>query len=363
MFRLGVIGCGRIVEDAHAPALAALSDQAQIVALADPSAERRDAIAKLATAPVTGYGDWREMLKRERLDAAVVAVPHHLHLSAITDVAAAGVDVISEKPLANTVDEVDEIGRAIAKAGVRLSVMHNWMYNPDAQAAIKAAASGRIGDPFLVRNESLLGVAWKSKDPSGDWRKDPRQSGGGIVIDGVYHPIYGSEAEHGSPVVRVFAANRGEGEVEDTAVIVLEHANGGIASIQRCHNAKGGGSSAHEIHGSRGSIRFRQSDPLIMNRVMAGEAPPGPAPGSPPPPPALEIFEDATTGWQAIDVPAGPWWSGIQTIFKLTFEAWATGENAPVGLADARHVLEVVAAIYDSAERSEAVEISTGPAA
>jgi predicted dehydrogenase len=362
MFRLGIIGCGRIVEEAHAPALTALADRAVVTAVADPSAERRAAVSALLQEPPAEYADWREMLRDEQLEVAVIAVPHHLHLEAIVDAAAAGLDVISEKPLATTLDEVDRVAAAIDDAGVRLSVMHNWMENPDARAVIDAVAQGRIGEPFLVRNESIFGVPWQSRDPAGNWRLDAARAGGGVVIDAVYHPIYVAEAEMRSPIVRAFAAlGSRTGGVEDTAVIVLEHESGGITSVQRSQVAKGGGAGAHEVHGTEGSLRFRQTDALVLNRIMAGQAPPPPPPGTAPRP-ALEIFQSSVGAWEPIEVEAGPWWSGIRTVFERTFAAWSGGEQAPAGLAAARHVLEVVGAIYASAESGQAVELARGGA-
>jgi predicted dehydrogenase len=363
MFRLGIIGCGRIVEEAHAPALAPLADTAVVKAIADPSVERRNAVAGLLASPPAEYDDWREMLRAEELDVAVVAVPHHLHVAAIEDAAAAGLDVISEKPLANTLEEIDRVAAAIDGAGVRLSVMHNWMHNPDARAVLDAIGAGRIGEPFLVRNESLLGVPWQSRDPAGDWRLDAARAGGGVVIDAVYHPIYVAEAEMRSPIVRVYAsfAGRGRSGVEDTAVIVLEHENGGATSIQRSHAVGGGGAAAHEVHGTEGSIRFRQSDPLVLNLIMAGKPPPAPPPGAPAKP-ALEIFERGVGEWRPIELETGPWWAGIGIVFERTFAAWSAGDEAPAGLEGARHVLEVVTAIYESAERGRSVELVTGGA-
>jgi len=359
MFRLGIIGCGRIVEEAHAPALAALGDLATVAAVADPSAERRACVARLLPSAPREHDDWREMLDAGELDVALVAVPHHLHADAIADAAAAGLDVISEKPLANTLAEIDSVGEAIARAGVRLSVVHNWMFNPDARAVIAAIAEGRIGTPFVVRNESLLGVPWRSKDPTGEWRTDAARAGGGIVIDAVYHPIYVAEAEMRSPIVRVFASlssQRTTG-VEDTAVVVLEHESGGVTCIQRSHVAVGGGAAAHEVHGTLGSLRFRPSDPLVINLIMDGKPPPAPPPGTTPAP-AVEIFEREVGAWRPLDVEGGPWWSGIQTVLERTFTAWGAGAAAPAGLDAARHVVGVVTAIYESASLGQAVDVA-----
>ncbi len=232
--RVGIIGCGRIVEEAHAPSLVSLSDLASVVALADPSGERRGAVAAIVGSAPAEFADWRDMFAALALDVVVVALPHHLHLGAIVDAANAGVDVVSEKPLANTPAEIDVIEAAVAAGGIRLSVMHNWLWNPNARAAVDLVSRGAIGTPFLVRSESIWGVPWASKDPAGNWRLDRTRSGGGIVIDAVYHPIYVSEAEMQSPVASVFAALADhDSGVEDTAVVVLSHRGGGTTVIQR----------------------------------------------------------------------------------------------------------------------------------
>jgi predicted dehydrogenase len=352
------MGCGRIVEEAHAPALQALGDRARVVALADPSAERRRVVVDvLGQSDVAEFDNWQSMLEVGQIDAAVIALPHHLHTRAIVDAATAGVDVISEKPLATTLAEIDEIEDAVASAGIRLAVMHNWMFNPEPVRAIEAIGAGLIGVPFLVRNESLNGVRWVSRDPAGDWRHDRAKSGGGLVIDSIYHPIYVSEAELTSPIVRAYASLGGEQGDETRALILLEHENGGSTSIQRCSTAVGGGVGVHEVHGTKGSVRFRQADPLILNLIFAGNPPPQPTAAGPPAP-ALEIFEADTGEWRPLETQPGPWWGGIREVFARTLDAWADGQAPPADIQAARHVLAVVEAIYDSAERGEAVAVT-----
>lgn len=357
MVKLGIVGCGRIVEDAHAPALVALSDRAEVVALADPSADRRSAVARALGRSAAEFSDWKQMLASVELDAVVIAVPHDLHLEAITDAALAGVDVISEKPLANTLDEVDQIADAIQGGGVRLSVVHNWRYAPDAVVAVEAVKEGLIGDPFIVRNEMLWGVPWASRDPRGNWRMSAAQAGGGVVIDAVYHALYLSEEELGSPIVRVFASlgSQTPASVEDTASILLVHASGATSSIQRSWAAKGGGVSAHEIHGSLGSIRFRPIDPELTNLVMASKPLPVAAGAATP---ALEIFRAEEGSWRPLDVEAAPRWAGMHAVYETTLAAWAADADAPVGLDSARRVLEIVAAIYESASEGRAIDIA-----
>jgi predicted dehydrogenase len=358
-FKLGIVGCGRVVEEGHVPALLALAQQATVVALADPGAARRTAVRELlGSDEIVEHDDWRDLLASGDVDAVVIGLPHHLHVRAISDAASAGVDVICEKPLVNTLAEADAVERALAASDVRLAVMHNWAFNADQQAAIDAIAAGRIGEPFLVRNEMVWGVPYAGRDPSGDWRLHAAQAGGGIVITNAYHQAYLAELEMGSPVVRVHASFGGPeaaDEVESTAVITFEHRNGGTTAIQRSWASVGGGVGVHEIHGAAGSIRFHQADPAALNRMFRGEAA---LPATGEQRPTVELYERARDAWAALAVPSRPWWEGMRVLYERTFEAWRRDEPAPVGIEQARRVLQIVQAIYDSARRGTSVEVA-----
>ncbi|MEJ7652205.1 MAG: Gfo/Idh/MocA family oxidoreductase, partial [Chloroflexia bacterium] len=186
---LGIVGCGRIVEEGHAPALSALRERVRVVALADPSSERRDVIAAAVGAlDAKQYDAWNEMFAGSKLDAVLIALPHFLHESAISDAAAAGVDIISEKPLAASLEEVDRIGEAVGAAGVRLAVVHNYTYNGAVQAGLRAIRDGRIGDTYFVRTEGMGGSHYRGKDPNApDWRTQAAMGGGGVLTDNGYH--------------------------------------------------------------------------------------------------------------------------------------------------------------------------------
>lgn len=364
--RLGIIGCGRVVEEAHAPALASLAERVTVTALADPSQARRAAVAS-ALPPGSAarqYDGWAELLEDTAIDAVVIALPHDLHEDAIVAAARAGVDVISEKPLATSLAAVDRIADAVEGAGIRLSVMHNWQFNPDAQAALAAVESDRIGTPFLVRNESIWGAPWEGRDPAApNWRLSRERSGGGALIDSAYHAFYVSEREMRSPIVRVFAAlgSFGESDVDDTAAVVLTHAGGGISIVERCWLAGGGGTGAHEIHGSAGSIRFRQLDAAVQSHIFRGdyEAAAEAARGLPSSPP-VEISDHRDGRWAPLQLAteSSNWWDGIREIFRFTIDAWTQGGNVPAGLDEARRALAIVEACYASAERAEAVDLA-----
>ena len=114
MLKLGIIGCGRIVEFAHVDALKCLADEVEVAALSDPSGVRLETVGKmLQIGDGRRYEDYWEMLKREDLDFVDIAVPPFLHEKVLLGCAEAKVHVIIEKPIAGTLEEVDRMLEAV----------------------------------------------------------------------------------------------------------------------------------------------------------------------------------------------------------------------------------------------------------
>jgi predicted dehydrogenase len=98
--RLGVVGCGRIVERGYIPAARA-ADGVTIAAFADPNAERLELCRRLwreGGQEARGYADLSSLLEAEQLDLLVVAAPLAHHVGLAEEAAAAGVRSLVEKP-------------------------------------------------------------------------------------------------------------------------------------------------------------------------------------------------------------------------------------------------------------------------
>lgn len=98
--RLGIAGCGRIVELGYIPAAPA-AEGATIAAFADPNAERRERCLGLWSSgegEAKGYPDLTSLLEAEPIDLLVVAAPLQHHLPLAEEAAAAGVRSLVEKP-------------------------------------------------------------------------------------------------------------------------------------------------------------------------------------------------------------------------------------------------------------------------
>ena len=114
--RLAIVGCGQIVVH-HIAALAALDEQFEVVALCDPSAERRTIIRELLSSSqhnntilspqegVAEYESLTDLLKNTSADECPVlfiSVPHDLHAPLASQAMDADRHVVMEKPLAPT---------------------------------------------------------------------------------------------------------------------------------------------------------------------------------------------------------------------------------------------------------------------
>jgi predicted dehydrogenase len=135
----------------HAENLRHLVPNAQLVAVADVAADRaRRAAAELEID--NSYGSLDAMLDCKGIDAVVIATPDKFHASAVKTVAAAGKDILCEKPLALTLADAQELLDAVSKAKVRLQVGFMRRYDPAYAAARKRVEAGEIGVPVIFKS-------------------------------------------------------------------------------------------------------------------------------------------------------------------------------------------------------------------
>ena len=125
--KLGVIGVG-LLGGGHAR-FAATNPDADLVAIADPRSSVGRKVANETKS--TWYGDYREMLKKEDLDVAIVATPDPLHREPIVAAFRSGVrHVITEKPMATTRADAGRIRDAAEKAAADLYILFPNRFHP-----------------------------------------------------------------------------------------------------------------------------------------------------------------------------------------------------------------------------------------
>ena len=168
----GLGGRGQIYSRAIA---ASAQRRAEVVQIAEPRERERRIIAGELGLPETAtFADWHDLVAGERVaDAVIVATQDHDHLPAIEAFAAAGYDILCEKPISGTQAECDAAVRAAHAAGVFLGVCHVLRYTPNTRRIMELLADGAIGD--IVSIQHLEPVGWFHFAHSfirGPWRRE-----------------------------------------------------------------------------------------------------------------------------------------------------------------------------------------------
>lgn len=179
---------------------------------------------------VPGFADVATMLAEVRPDVVHVCTPHDQHVPVVLACLAAGVNVLTEKPLANTVAQAEEIVAAAAAAPeVRIGVCFQNRYNTTAQAMRAVLDSGELGR-VLGATATVMWTRIPEYYRVKPWRGTWDRAGGGLLINQAIHTVDLVQWLLGEVVaVSGNAATRVYGdviEVEDSAEIVLNHADG-----------------------------------------------------------------------------------------------------------------------------------------
>lgn len=146
--RIGLVGAGWVTRH-HLHAWQAMAGQARVVAVADPNPAAAAARAAEFGIPAT-FDSAAAMLDAGGIDAVDVATPRATHALIVREVAARGLPVLCQKPLAPTLAEAQ---RLVADVGgrIRLMVHENWRFRAYYREAAAWLRAGAIGRPHAAR--------------------------------------------------------------------------------------------------------------------------------------------------------------------------------------------------------------------
>src|SRR6202140_712954 len=147
---IGVLGVGEVGKR-HAENIRRLVPEAPLAAVADVAAERASEVAGELEIEHS-FRSFDAMLECKDVDAVLIATPDKFHARAIREAAAAGKDILCEKPLATNLPDASEALNAVAKAGVRLQIGFMRRYDPAYEAAMRRVEGGEIGEPVIFKS-------------------------------------------------------------------------------------------------------------------------------------------------------------------------------------------------------------------
>jgi predicted dehydrogenase len=249
--KTAIVGCGKVA-GTHALAYRALPNS-EFVAACDVSPERAEAFG--AKFQVRGYTDLEEMLSREKVDVLSVCTQHTQHPAAVEAAAAAGVHVISEKPLAIDLVSCDRAIAAANTAGIKLGVVSQRRWYEPVQRMKEAMNAGKLGKPALVM-VTMLGWREPAYYLSDPWRGTWKGEGGGVVVSQAPHYL-DLLCWFMGPVAEIHAYwdnyNHPGIEVDDTVVASVRFKNGGMGSVVLSNSQRPGLYGKIHVHGSSGA--------------------------------------------------------------------------------------------------------------
>ena len=343
--RVGLVGLGNVGVGHHLPAFEAIPELAQVVAIADPLAERRAEIGdRLGLRPNARFERPEELIDGADIDVVDLATPPAARIELGLRAVAARRAVLCEKPLALAPADGERLVAAGLDAGVPVAIIHNWLQLPEIVAARSAIARGAIGRPEVAIVNAL---SVEDRPGSGGWqprwRHDPTISGGGVLMD-MLHLVYVAEALLGSPFRRVSAellARSAGAPVEDAAICRFETGDA-IALVNAGWGVGPGGMTVSGPDG-RAEIRYEAGGtgpfvPLESVRLVRADG----------------TVEDRTPTDLAA---AGVIDVRVETTFRELFGALRDGRAVPSPATDGLRALDATLGAYASAATGRTVSL------
>ena len=289
--------------------------------------------------------DYTQAVTRPDVDAVAVCTPSGAHMEIAVAAAEAGKHLLVEKPLEITLDRVDRIISATETAGVILACVFPRRFAIGALKAKEALEAGRLGTLTMAD----VYVKWHRTQEyyDTDWRGTWGLDGGGALMNQSIHQIDLLQWLAG-PVDTVFARTATLAhhmETEDTACAVLTFKNGALGVIQGATSTWPGDDAKVELRGSGGSIVL--TDGRITVWQLA-DAEPGEA--------ERMLTLEEVQGSGASDPTAIGYEMHRRQVVDLV-EAIQTQHPPTIQGAEARKSVEIIRAIYRSAQLAQPVSL------
>jgi predicted dehydrogenase len=271
---IAIIGCGQIALQNHLPGFALCPD-VKVTALCDT-----DSASLERARQQTGIGiisqAHEEIVKRDDVDAIIIATPNFTHPKIALDAVAHGKHVLCEKPLALNFPDAKAMADAADKANVRHMTAFTYRFVPAMRYLDHLVKRGDLGQPYHFRSCRLQD--WGTRGLG--WRQIKKLSGTGELGDMLSHRIDFAHLLIG-PVKRLVANMKivhpirgGQpNDLDDCVAILADFQNGATGVLESSKLASGRNESWRsldyvEINGSERSFVFITGE---WNKLQTGK--------------------------------------------------------------------------------------------
>jgi predicted dehydrogenase len=232
------------------------------------------------------FDDWQKMLDKVKPDVVATFMPYALNGEVNIEAVQRGCHVISEKPIAPDMEQLDALRAARDKAGVHVTALLPMREHPQFAAARQAVRDGLIGEPVLISAQKSY--RWGDNRP--EFYRHRKTYGGSILwvaihaidfIRSVSNLDYASvTARHAVKVHKDYPG------CEDCGALLFEMSNGGQATLTfdflRPAKAPSHGDDRLRVVGSKGIVEViaakaprcelstNEAEPRVLEGVQSG---------------------------------------------------------------------------------------------
>lgn len=278
MFRIGIIGCGKIAQVRHIPEYAE-NLYAELAGFYDLNTQRAAELA--AQYGGKAYESAEAMLADPAIDAVSVCVANHAHAPITIAALKAGKHVLCEKPMATTLEECEEMVKTAHEAGKFLMIGHNQRLAKAHAVAKELIDQGMIGRIITFRTTFGHGgpETWSVDPGKNTWFFDKNKAAMGAMADLGIHKTDLIQFLTGQHVVRTTARvvtldkKDASGQligVDDNAICIYEMSGGTMGTMTASWTYYGAEDNSTILYGEKGIMRI-YDDPAHSIVVKLGD--------------------------------------------------------------------------------------------
>jgi predicted dehydrogenase len=255
--RICFFGCGAMAVR-HARILRKLFPRIELSFASREAARARETARRLKGKEA--YGTYEEAARSEQFDISFITTPHAYHADLAVMSAEGGKDIIVEKPVTRTLEELDLLQEAVDRNGVRCTVAENYLYKPIIPVIRRFIEEGLIGEVLFLE------LSKTGREEKSGWRLDEGLMGGGALLEGGVHWLNALASLAGAVPEEVIAVRPAVSypsdiPVEDTLFLVVRFSNGAVGRLLHSWHipSRFFGLGLSKIHGTEGVITFESN--------------------------------------------------------------------------------------------------------
>lgn len=208
-------------------------------------------------------------------DVVAIMTPNDGHFPLAMAALSAGLDVICDKPMTNTLSEARELEARVQSSGLVFCLTHNYTGYPMVRQARAMVADGQLGDIRLLQVEYVQGGRAMPGVSRSPWKDDVRRGGPSLVMGDIgthahnlLHFVTGLEVLEVAAEVGTMVPTR---TTHDYAGALLRMGNGARGSFWVTQAAAGVENSLRiRVSGALATLEWQQEQPQLLSFKPAG---------------------------------------------------------------------------------------------